>query len=118
MGKLLFRLDLAFAAMLVSVAPVLAGDANADKSKIQLGEIPRFADEASARAACAPDPVVWADRKSGFFYPKFFHDYGTSANGAYTCYKQAKDADYWNIVPESDGHNGREFPQYFCYTCS
>jgi hypothetical protein len=116
MAKL--RLQFATAALLLSAAPALAGDGNADKFEIPLGEIPHFADEASARAACAPDPVVWADRKTGFFYPKFFSEYGKTAHGAYTCLKQAKDADYWSLAPESEGHKGREFPQFFCYTCS
>lgn len=84
-----------------------------------MGEIPRFADEASAQAGCRPDAVVWADRKSGFFYPKFHSDFGKTANGVYTCYKQAKKADYWSLTPDGEGgHEGREFPSMFCTACS
>jgi hypothetical protein len=118
MGLVTIHLNLAFAALLISIAHALAGESNADKFEIPLGEIPRFADEASARAACASDPVVWADRKSGFFYPKFFSEYGKTLHGAYTCLKRARDADYWNLAPEFSGHEGREFPEFFCYTCS
>jgi hypothetical protein len=100
-------------------APATAGDANSEKFEIELGDIPRYADEATALAACKPDGVVWADRKTGFFYPKFFADYGKTRYGAYTCYRQAKKADYWSLTPESDGgHKGREFPLFFCYSCS
>jgi hypothetical protein len=117
-GMITIHLDLALTALLITVAPASPGEANADKSEIQLGKIPRFADESSAQAACASDPVVWADRKTGFFYPKFFSEYGKTAHGAYTCLKQARDADYWNLAPESSGHEGREFPEFFCHTCS
>ena len=106
--------------VLVAVAsPGMAGDAKSDTSEIQLGDIPQYADEATARAACQPDSVVWADRKNGFYYPKFFSDYGKTAHGTYTCYKQAKKADYWSLTPASDGgHKGREFPLFFCTICS
>ena len=88
-------------------------------SDIPLGEIPRYSDERSARAACGDDPVVWADSRSGFFYPKFHQDFGKTAHGAYTCYRKAKDADYWSLTPEGDGsREGREFPLYFCTHCS
>jgi hypothetical protein len=93
--------------------------AEAEKFEIPLGEVPRFTNESAARAACAPDSVVWADRKNGFYYPKFYSDYGKTAHGTYTCYRRAKAADYWGLAPEPDsGHKGREFPQFFCYTCS
>jgi hypothetical protein len=91
----------------------------ASAGDIELGPIRRFPDEGSARAACAPDGVVWADAKSGFFYPEFHPDYGKSPHGAFTCYHEAKKADYWSLTPEGeDGHGGREFPLFFCYTCS
>ena len=112
------KLNLALAALLLAIASTWPGEAYADKSEIQLGTIPSFADENSARAACASDPVVWADTKTGFFYPKFFSEYGKTAHSAYTCLKQARDADYWNLAPESSGHEGREFPEFFCYSCS
>jgi hypothetical protein len=95
------------------------GAARAASGEISLGEIPRYADEAAARAACGADPVVWADRHSGFFYPKFHFDYGKTPTGAYTCYSQAKKADYWSLTPEGDGaRDGREFPLMFCNGCS
>ena len=100
--------------LLLSALPALA-----NSSDIPLGKIPRFQDERAARAACGDDPVVWADGKSGFFYPKFHPDYGRTAHGAYTCYRQAKKADYWSLVPEGDGgREGREFPSFFCTQCS
>ena len=75
--------------------------------------------EAAAQAACSPDGVVWADSHSGFYYPKFFPEYGKTEHGAFTCYKQAEKADYWGLSPASDvGRKGREFPLFFCTACS
>jgi hypothetical protein len=46
--------------------PVIADEAGQPTFDIALGAIPRFATEADALAACKPDGVVWADRKTGF----------------------------------------------------
>lgn len=103
----------------MTAACLLAPPARAASDGILLGDIPRYPDEATARAACGDDPVVWADRHSGFFYPKFHPDYGHTPEGVFTCYGRAKRADYWSLVPEGDGgREGREFPQMFCYGCS
>lgn len=120
MARFSRHMALALATLLAPLAyPARAGDAKSEKFEIDLGEIEKYADEAAALAACAPDAVVWADRKTGFYYPKFFADYGKTAHGAYTCFKVAKDADYWSLTPASDGgHKGRVFPEFFCYTCS
>ena len=109
----------AFACLVSLSAPVMAEDLTSEKFEIELGDIPRFSDEAAALASCIPDSVVWADRKNGFYYPKFFVDYGKTTYGSYTCFKQAVKADYWSLTPSSDGgHKGREFPLFFCTTCS
>ena len=95
------------------------GDSGA-KFEIDLGPVERFSSEASAAAACRPDGVVWADRKTGYFYPKFSREYGASKYGAFTCYKQAVEADYWGwgVISNVGGHKGREFPDKFpCATC-
>jgi hypothetical protein len=107
------------AALLATSGIAAAGDGKSKGSEIELGAIPQFADEAAARAACQPDNVVWADTKSGFYYPKFFAEYGKTPHGVYTCYLQAKKADYWSLTPASDGgHKGREFPLILCERCS
>lgn len=110
----------ASAAILFSnCCPGFVSESKADGYEIKLGVISRFSDEAEAQVACRPDGVVWADSKSGFFYPKFLPEYGKTQHGAYTCYKQAEKADYWSFTPASDGgHKGREFPLFFCYACS
>jgi hypothetical protein len=96
-----------------------AGDAKSTNSDIKSGDIPEYRDEATAQAGCRPDGVVWADRRSGFFYPKFLTDYGKTPYGTYTCYTQAQKANYWGLTPASDGgHKGREFPLFFCTICS
>jgi len=113
------RLQVVILAALVLATLAQASETRPPPSDIKLGSIPRFADEASARAGCGADPVVWADRKSGFFYPKFHPDFGKTASGAYTCYSQAKKADYWSLTPDGDsGRKGREFPLFFCTQCS
>jgi hypothetical protein len=111
-----------FAAALVLCATgveALAGDGISGTGDIKLGAIPRYADEAAAREACAPDGVVWADSKTGFFYPKFSAEYGATPHGVFTCYRKAEQADYWSISPVMEGgFKGREFPLRFCNACS
>ena len=102
-----------------AITCILAWQANAASDGIKLGKIPLYPNETAARAACGGDPVVWADSHSGFFYPKFHSNFGKTPHGAFTCYGQAKKADYWNLVPDGDGgREGREFPLMFCSTCS
>ncbi len=104
---------------LAELASAVSISASAASSEIPLGDIPRYSDDKAARAACGDDPVVWADQRSGFFYPRFHPDFGKTAHGVYTCYGRAKKADYWSLVPEGDGgREGREFPQIFCTQCS
>jgi hypothetical protein len=113
------RLQILVALVFVMASSARAGGTDASSSEIPLGDIPHFSDEASARAGCGADPVVWADRRSGFFYPKFHPDFGKTANGVYTCYSKAKKADYWSLTPEGDGgRERREFPKFFCTQCS
>ncbi len=113
------RVLASFAVLAAMTSSCLAGDGISPNSDIKLGPIPHYADESAARVACKPDSVVWADQKSGFYYPKFFPEYGTTQHGTYTCYRQAEKADYWSLTPTSDsGHMGREFPMFFCYSCS
>ena len=105
--------------LLASSTWVFAQDSKGENFEIPLGDIPHYADEQSAKKACSPDGVVWADRKNGFYYPKFFQDYGKTAYGTYTCHHDAVAADYWSLTPASDGgHKGRQFPEFFCYVCS
>ena len=87
-------------------SPARAGD-----DGIKLGTVTGYPNAAAASAAC-PDGVVWADRKSGFYYPRFAPEYGATPHGVFTCYKQAKSADYWGLGT-SDGmasRRGRVFP--------
>lgn len=81
------------AALLASATTALAAD-----DDIKLGPVTGYSTEAQAAASC-PDGVVWADRKTGFYYPKFSPDYGVTPDGTFTCYKQAKKADYWGLGP-------------------
>jgi hypothetical protein len=109
----------ALAAFAALTSAGFAGDGSSSASDIKLGAIPRYSDEAAAQAACKPDGVVWADQRNGFFYPKFLPEYGKTPHGTFTCYQQAQKADYWSLAPSPDaGHEGREFPMFFCYTCS
>ena len=85
--------------------------ARAGNDEIKLGTVTEYPNEAAASAAC-PDGVVWADRKSGFYYPKFAPEYGVTPNGVFTCYKQAKSADYWGLGTSDSlaSRRGRVFP--------
>ena len=98
----------------------LAQSAKPDSSEIELGPIASFAAEDAAAKACAPDGVVWADRKTGYYYPKFAKEYGTTPRGTFSCFKAAVAADYWGwgVIDTISGHKGREFPDRFpCKEC-
>ncbi len=62
-----------------------AGAGNASSS----GNPPGFADEASAKAHCATDEVVWLNTRSKIYHEKGTHFYGTTKNGEYACRKEA-----------------------------
>ena len=96
--------------LLVAVLVVSPGLAD-DLLPIELGPIPRFPSEAASR--CPGDIVVWADRDSGYFYPKSRPQYGQTKGGVFTCLRAAKAADYWDIDPFSELGSSkaeREFP--------
>jgi hypothetical protein len=86
---------------------------------IDLGAVPKFSSEQDAVVGCGGDTVVWADRRTGFFYPKFAEQYGRSQFGTFTCHKRALDADYWGFgVISNFAGKGREFPESFpCKEC-
>lgn len=86
---------------------------------IDLGAVPKYSSEAEALAACQPDAVVWADRRTGYVYPRYSDAYGKSPNGAFTCLRSALDADYWTFgISSNFGGKGREFPDHFpCTKC-
>ena len=101
-------------------APAGAQSAKPDPSEIELGPIASYPTEAVAAQACAPDGVVWTDRKTGYYYPKFVKEYGATPRGTFTCLKGAVAADYWGwgVISTIGGHKGREFPDRFpCTQC-
>jgi hypothetical protein len=53
------------------------------------GNPPGFTDEASAKAHCASDEVVWLNLKSHIYHLRGTHFYGTTKNGEYACRKEA-----------------------------
>ena len=99
------------AALLLLALVTMPCLARADDDEIKLGTIMGYPNEAAASAAC-PDGVVWADRKSGFYYPRFAPEYGVTPDGVFTCYKQAKSADYWGLGTSDSlaSRRGRVFP--------
>jgi hypothetical protein len=56
---------------------------------VTTGNPPGFTDEASAKAHCATDEVVWLNLKSHIYHLKGTHFYGTTKNGEYACRKEA-----------------------------
>jgi len=101
------RLGISLAAL---AAFVLADDA---QPPLELGQIPAFASEAAAQRGCPRDLVVWADRDTGYFYPRSRPQFGHTPAGVFTCLEAARGADYWDINPFSPYGNpkaGREFP--------
>ncbi len=53
------------------------------------GNPPGFADEASAKAHCATDEVVWLNMRSNIYHEKGTRFYGTTKLGEYACRKEA-----------------------------
>ncbi len=101
------RLGTSLAAL---AAFVLADDA---LPPIELGQIPAFASEAAAQHGCPRDLVVWADRDTGYFYPRSRPQFGHTSAGVFTCLDAARGANYWDINPFSpygSPRAGREFP--------
>ena len=95
----------------VLACPARAGDV---ASEFGLGTIEGYESETSAQAHCAGDGIVWADRRTGFYYPKFTSRYGVGTTGSFTCAKQAKKADYWGFgtADSLESRRGRVFPFY------
>jgi hypothetical protein len=52
-------------------------------------EVGQFADEASAKARCATDTVVWVNLPSKIYHFAGTKSYGTTKRGAYMCEKDA-----------------------------
>lgn len=100
------RVTLLLLALVAGPSLARAGD-----DEIKLGTVTGYPNEAAASAAC-PDGVVWADRNSGFYYPKFAPEYGVTPNSVFTCYKQARSADYWGLGTSDSlaSRRGRVFP--------
>ena len=94
-------------------SPVRAGD-----DGVKLGPIDSYSTESEATSRCNGDGVVWADRKTGFLYPRFMEQYGKTDSGTFTCYSKAKKADYWAFgAIDSLGHDGKSFPIDTCLSC-
>ena len=53
------------------------------------GNPPGFADEASAKAHCGTDEVVWLNMRSKIYHEKGTRYYGTTKLGEYACRKEA-----------------------------
>jgi len=53
------------------------------------GNPPGFADEASAKAHCAADEVVWLNMNSKIYHLKGTRFYGNTKHGEYACRKEA-----------------------------
>ena len=96
-GKPFRVLALAISCCGLYPAAAAAAETKAGGGEIALGPLPTFGDEGTARAACEPDAVIWADRGTGYYYPKFMPEYGKSPYGAFSCYQAARRADYWGF---------------------
>jgi hypothetical protein len=68
--------------------PAPAQQSPASKGSATL-EIGQFADEASAKARCPSDTVVWVNLPSKIYHFAEAKSYGTTKRGAYMCEKEA-----------------------------
>jgi hypothetical protein len=71
-----------------TVAPAPARQTSAPKDRATL-EAGQFADEASAKARCPTDTVVWVNLPSKIYHFAGTKSYGTTKRGAYMCEKEA-----------------------------
>jgi hypothetical protein len=54
----------------------------------------QYANEAEAKAACASDPVVWANIGTKVYHHAGAHGYGKTKRGAYMCEKDTAAAGF------------------------
>jgi hypothetical protein len=67
-------------------APAQQPSASQDSATLEAGQ---FADEASAKARCPTDTVVWVNLPSKIYHFAGTKSYGTTKRGAYMCEKEA-----------------------------
>jgi hypothetical protein len=87
------------AAFAQEAQPTQAGEATAPAKKkpravavaLTSGQ---YASEADAKAACAGDPVVWANIGTKVYHHAGAHGYGNTKRGAYMCEKDTSAAGY------------------------
>jgi hypothetical protein len=65
-------------------------------------EAGKFADEASAKARCPTDTVVWVNLPSKIYHFAGTRSYGTTKRGAYMCQKEAIGAE--NRASKTETH--------------
>jgi hypothetical protein len=70
----------------VTPAPAPQTSAPKDQATLEAGQ---FADEASAKARCFTDTVVWVNLPSKVYHFAGTKSYGTTKRGAYMCEKEA-----------------------------
>ena len=70
-------------------APPATAPAHSTASKSAAGTSNRFADEASAKAHCTDDTVVWLNTSSKVYHLAGTPSYGKTKKGAYACQKEA-----------------------------
>jgi hypothetical protein len=71
-------------------APAHQPSAPSDNATLEAGQ---FADEASAKARCPSETVVWVNLPSKIYHFVGTRSYGTTKRGAYMCEKEAIAAD-------------------------
>jgi hypothetical protein len=63
--------------------------AHSSATKATANKANQFADEASAKAHCSADTVVWVNTSSKVYHLSGTNDYGKTKRGAYMCQKDA-----------------------------
>ena len=80
-------------------APVQQPSAPRSTATLEAGQ---FADEASAKARCPADTVVWVNLRSKIYHFVGTRSYGTTKRGAYMCEKEAIAAE--NRASKTESH--------------
>jgi len=80
-------------------APVQQPSAPRSTASLEVGQ---FADEASAKARCPADTIVWANLSSKIYRFAGTRSHGTTKRGAYMCEKEAIGTE--NRASKTDSH--------------
>ncbi|HEY4441388.1 MAG TPA: hypothetical protein VGN14_13090 [Candidatus Elarobacter sp.] len=89
------------ATILFAPAAAYAKHKTPAQAPVSSGSLQLFSSEATARAHCPKDEVVWLNTNSGIYHEKGMRWYGNTKAGAYVCRREA------DAAGDRDTRNGQ-----------